>query len=345
MKLKDLALIIEGFLIGDPGLEVSGVASLWEAEEGQIAFLLHKRYLKDVPSCRASALIASRDIEVSFRALIRVSNPQMAFAQVLDLFNPPDRASGDIGEPVHSGEGVRLAPNVRLFPFVYLSDGVEIGEGSIIYPFTFLGNRVKMGRNVLLYPNVSIYDDVEIGNDVIIHSGAVIGSDGFGFVGQVNGSYRKIRHIGKVVIEDGVEIGANVCIDRANLGRTVIGRGVKFDNLSHVAHNVLIGENTLVVAQTGISGSCEIGRNVILTGQVGIIDHVKIGDNAIVTPQSGVTEDVPPGAVVSGSTARPHAVWRRVQVSLPRLPELLKTVKKLEKRMEELEEKIGRGER
>ena len=344
MKLKDVAILIEGHLEGDPNVEIAGVGGLWEAEEGQIAFLSHKRYLKDVSSCRASALIISKEIQVSFPALIRVPNPQLAFAQVLELFHAPVPRPGFVGKPVHLGEGVRFAQDVRLFPFVYLGDGVEIGEGTIIHSFTSLGNRVKVGKNVLLYSNVSIYEDVEIGNDVIIHGGAVIGGDGFGFVRQEDGCHRKIRHIGKVVIEDGAEIGSNVCIDRANLGKTVIGRGVKFDNLSHVAHNVRIGEDTLVVAQTGISGSCEIGRNVILTGQVGIIDHIKIGDNAIVTPQSGVTEDVPAGAVVSGSTSMPHTTWRRVQASLPKLPDLLKTVRKLEMRVEELEEKVQKGE-
>ncbi|MBI2876473.1 MAG: UDP-3-O-(3-hydroxymyristoyl)glucosamine N-acyltransferase [Candidatus Tectomicrobia bacterium] len=356
MKLKELAALVQGELIGDPEREITGIASLWKARAGEITFVAHKRYLKEVAQCQASAILVEEGIAwppagLEFMgggfqepALIRVKNPYLAFAQILELFYPPRTRPGFVSEQAFIGENAHLGPDVCIFPFVYVGEGAEVGEGTILYPFVFLGEGVKVGRHTRIYPQVAVYEGVEIGDRVIIHAGAVIGSDGFGFVRMEDGRQRKIPQIGRVIIEDEVEIGANVCIDRANLGETIVRRGVKFDNLAHVAHNVVIGENSLIVAQAGISGSCELGKNVILAGQAGLIDHIKVGDNAIALAQSGVTEDVPAGAFVSGSPAVPHAVWRRVQVSLPRLPELLKTVKRLEKKVEELEQGIKRGQ-
>lgn len=349
MKLRDLAAVVKGELKGDPDIEITGISSLWNARAGEITFVAHKRYLKEVANCQASAILLEEGTEGPFPgsattggsnqepALIRVKNPYLAFAQILELFHPPKVKPGFVSEKAFVGKDVRLGRDVRIFPFAYVGDEAEVGEGTTLYPFVFLGDRVKVGRETRIYSHVTVYEEVEIGDRVIIHAGAVIGSDGFGFVRMEDGQQRKIPQVGRVIIGDEVEIGANVCIDRANLGETIIRSGVKFDNLVHVAHNVVIGENSMIVAQAGISGSCELGKNVILAGQVGVIDHVKIGDNAIVLAQSGVVEDVPAGSFVSGSPAIPHSVWRRVQVSLPRLPELLKTVKRLEKRVEELE--------
>lgn len=337
MKLKEIADYLLGVLKGDPEIEISGVASISEAQSHQITFLAHKKYLNHLPQCQAGAIVVPEEIE-SALPHIKVKNPYLAFASLLELFYPKPKPKPGISPLSYIGPNTLVEEGVTIFPYVYIGEQAVIGCKSIVYPGTFIGDRVKIGSDTTIYANVSIYDNVSIGNNVIIHSGAVIGSDGFGFVKQTDGTHHKIPQIGTVVIEDRVEIGANVCIDRANLGQTVIRSGTKFDNLSHIAHNVVIGENSIIVAQVGISGSCTIGKNVTLAGQVGMVDHINIGDNAIVIAQSGLTQDVEANAVVSGSPAIPHPLWRKVQASLPKLPELIKTVRHLEKQIEALEE-------
>jgi UDP-3-O-[3-hydroxymyristoyl] glucosamine N-acyltransferase len=240
-------------------------------------------------------------------------------------------------DPVVIGERVHLGRDVTLFPFVTLSNDVTLGDRVVLYPGVFIGPGSSIGDDTVIYANATVYDRVRIGGRVIIHGGAVIGADGFGYVPGPDGHHQKIPQVGGVRVEDEVEIGANVCIDRATLGETLIRRGTKIDNLVHIAHNVEVGEDNLLLAQVGISGSCHLGTHVTLAGQVGLSDHVQIGDHATVIAQTGVAKDVEPRAIVTGTPAIPHALWRRVQAATPRLPELLRTVAALERRLAALE--------
>jgi UDP-3-O-[3-hydroxymyristoyl] glucosamine N-acyltransferase len=220
---------------------------------------------------------------------------------------------------------------------VTLSDDVTIGDRVVLYPGVFVGQGSSIGADSVLYANVTIYDRVTVGQRVIIHAGAVIGADGYGYVSGPDAQHLKIPQVGGVRIEDDVEIGANTCIDRATLGHTLIRRGAKIDNLVHIAHNVEVGEDNLLLAQVGISGSCRLGTHVTLAGQVGVIDHVHIGDHATIIAQAGVAKDIEAHATMAGSVAIPHPLWRRLQAATPRLPELLRTVAALERRIAALE--------
>ena len=233
----------------------------------------------------------------------------------------------------------RLGNNVSIGACAVIDDDVCIGDDSIIYGGCYIGHETKIGKNCLLYPNVSVRERIDIGNRVIIHSGAVIGSDGFGF-SMVRGIQQKIPQIGIVQIEDDVEIGANVSIDRARFDKTLIGKGTKIDNLVQIAHNVVTGENCIIVSQTGISGSSELGANVVLAGQAGVIGHVKIGDNAVVAARSGVTKSIPPGAKVWGFPTKPLDVAKKIHVCVQRLPDMYKKIKDLEEKIKHLEEKV-----
>jgi UDP-3-O-[3-hydroxymyristoyl] glucosamine N-acyltransferase len=239
---------------------------------------------------------------------------------------------------------VEIGPEVSIHPFVYVGDRSRIGSRVVLYPGVYIGEEVEIGEGTILYPNVVVMDHCRIGRRVIIHGGTVIGSDGFGFVPDKSG-YVKIPQVGIVEIEDDVEIGANCAIDRAAMGKTLIQKGVKTDNLVQIAHNVVIGENTVLVAQVGIAGSTEIGRWVALGGQVGVVGHITIGDQARVGAQSGVGSDVKAGEILSGSPAFPHREWLKAQVVFPRLPEIKKNLTALEKRVAELEKKIGNAEK
>ena len=237
------------------------------------------------------------------------------------------------------GKTAKIGKDTRIGPFAVIEDGVEIGDGTAVYAGVYIGHEAKIGRNALLYPNVSIRERCVIGDSVIIHSGAVIGSDGFGFA-TVQGLLHKIPQIGIVVIEDEVEIGANVTIDRARFGKTVIGRGTKIDNLVQIAHNVTIGENSIIIAQSGISGSATLGKGVIVAGQAGIVGHVEIGDGTVIAAQSGVSKSIGKNLIVGGSPVKPLNAWKRITASVQRLPDLFKKFNELRDRVKALEEKV-----
>jgi UDP-3-O-[3-hydroxymyristoyl] glucosamine N-acyltransferase len=334
--LGELAALVGGSVEGDPALVITGVAGLQEAQPGEITFVAQQKYLRALKTAKASAVILDRMMPAD-RPAIRVDQPYRAFVTLLTCFYSRPRPHAGIRAPVAIGEHVHLGQEVTLLPFVTLSDDVTIGDHVVLYPGVFVGPGSSIGDDSVLYANVSIYDRVTIGRQVIIHAGAVIGADGFGYVLGPDGHHLKIPQVGGVRIEDDVEIGANVCIDRATLGETLIHRGTKIDNLVHIAHNVEVGEDNLLLAQVGISGSCHLGTHVTLAGQVGVIDHVHIGDHATVIAQAGIAQDVEPQAIMAGSVAMPHPVWRRVQAATPRLPELLRTVAALERRIAALE--------
>ena len=341
--LKELADFVGGELTGGDKIEISGVGGLDEAKEGQITFLANSKYAANIESTGASAIIVPEEITKASKPLIRVKKSYLAFAKVMTLFASeiPTLPVG-IHQTAVIGKNVRIAKSAAIGAYTVIGDEVTIGENTVIYSHVYIGDKTKIGHNVLIYPLVSIRNDVEIGHKVIIHSGTVIGSDGFGFAPTGDGKNFKIPQLGKVIIADEVEIGANVTIDRATMGATKIGQGTKIDNLVQIAHNVEIGENCLIVAQVGISGSTKIGNNVVVAGQAGIVGHISIGDKAKIGGKAGVTRPVKTGEVVSGFPARPHREALKIEAQLHKLPELVQKIKELENKIKELEEKFER---
>jgi len=334
--LKEIAVFLDGEVVGDGSTVITGVAGIKEAAEGDITFLANPKYSPLIDTTRASAIITSRDVVRVPKPIIRTENPSLAFAKIISLAAPnePKHPKG-VHPSALIGKNVSLGKGVAIGPYAVIEDDVAIGDKSIIYSGCFIGHHTKIGNDTLVYPNVSIRERVNIGSRVIIHSGTVIGSDGFGFV-TINGMHHKIPQIGTVEIGDEVEIGANVTIDRARFDKTVIGRGTKIDNLVQIAHNVVIGENSIIVAQAGISGSTIIGNNVTLAGQAGIVGHITIGDGAVVAAQGGVTKSVPPNTIVSGYPARQHDKARRINACVQNLPKLYKQVTELKKKIEKI---------
>jgi UDP-3-O-[3-hydroxymyristoyl] glucosamine N-acyltransferase len=338
VKLKELASLLDGEVIGSPQtaeLEITGASGVEEAGEGDITFISSKKYLRSLATCRASCVIVKDPISNLGTAQLRVSNPHLAFARVLEYFySKPVKPIG-ISKGAIVSAGAKAGRNVSVFPFSYISDGVSIGDNTIIYPHVFIGENAVLGEGCVIYPHVTLREDVKLGDRVIVHSGSVIGSDGFGYIPD-KGRHHKIPQVGGVIIEDDVEIGSNVSIDRATTGNTIIGKGTKIDNLCQIAHNVKIGCNSIIVSQVGIAGSTEIGDSVTLAGQVGIVDHVKIESGTIVGAQSGVITSLTKGAY-AGSPALPHKDWLKAQAVFAKLPELHKKMKAIEEKIKELE--------
>lgn len=334
MKLKEIVSYLKGRFIQnsniDDEIEIRGINSLEEATENEISFFYDPRYTDKLKDSHSVNIIVEDnksyiDICSQYKKnVIIVENIKKSIRKVALLFCSKSLTEWSISSFASISAKSQIDREVFIAPFVFIGENVTIGKHTKIYPFTYIGNNCKIGNNCLIDPNVTIYSDVQIGNNVLIHSGCVIGVDGFGFYKDESGKNEKIPHLGKVVIEDDVEIFANCSIAKATFGTTTIKKGVKIDSLVHIAHNVKIMENTLIAAQTGIAGNCAIGKNVILAGQVGIIDHITVGDNAIVTAQSGVAKDIPANSTYSGSPAISHSVWKRISVLLPRLPELLR---------------------
>ena len=339
--LDELAALVGGKVEGDGSLLVQGIAALEEAGEGEISFLAERKQSARLGKTRASAVIVPVNLPPFPRPLIRTPNPYLAYAKVQAFFRPQPQFSRGIDPRAFIGQGVKIGRDVSIFPFASVGDGCEVGDRVILYPGVYLGESVRVGEESVLYPNVVVMDRCLVGKRVILHAGTVVGSDGFGFA-RDGARYVKIPQVGTVVIEDDVEIGANCAVDRAAMGKTRIKRGVKTDNLVQIGHNVTVGEDTIIVAQVGISGSTEIGDRVALGGQVGVVGHIKIGDGAMIGAQAGVGQDVAPGQILSGSPAFPHREWLRAQVAFRKLPEMKKALDELEKRMKQMEEAISK---
>ncbi len=343
-RLKELAEFVGGRIIGDEEVEIFGVASIEEAKKGEITFVASPKFLPKMAHTEASAIIVSPEITQADKPLLCVANPQLAFAKVVTLFSHQPYQPKGVDPRAWISPTAHLGKDLTIYPFVYIGDRCRIGDRVTLYPGVSVGEDCSIGDDSILYANVSVYPKTVIGKRVILHSGVVVGSDGFGYVKEGTKSV-KIPQVGSVEIEDDVEIGANTTVDRATLGKTIIRRGVKIDNLVQVAHNVVIGEDSIIVAQVGISGSTKIGRNVVLAGQVGIVDHVEIGDNVMVGAQSGVMHDLAPNEGYTGSPAIPHREFLRAIAVFPKLPEMRKRLLDLEKRLKELGKEPERKER
>jgi UDP-3-O-[3-hydroxymyristoyl] glucosamine N-acyltransferase len=329
--LKELSEIAKGKLAGNGDLKIRGVGTLQNAKEGEITFLSDEKEKELLLSSKASAFVVPETLEVENLNLIKVKNPRLAFARIMEVFAPKKELKG-IHQTAIIGENVQIGENVFISAYTFVGDRCKIGNNVKIYPFVYLGDEVEIGDDTLIYPQVVIRENCKIGKRVIIHPGAVIGADGYGFVKDddpLRGcpKHYKIPQIGNVIIEDDVEIGANCCIDRAMLDSTIVKRGTKFDNLVQVGHNDIIGEDCLIVAQVGLSGSVVIGDRVILAGQAGVSDHITIGSDSIIGGQAGVTRNVPPNSFYSGYPAAPHEQQKKIQAALRQLPEILEKIK------------------
>jgi UDP-3-O-[3-hydroxymyristoyl] glucosamine N-acyltransferase len=332
MKLRDIARLVSGELLGDGEIEISGVAGIREAGPGQLTFLANGRYTDFLSETRASCVLVGSDASpLAGRAVILCANPYLAFLTAMRALIPQERPAPGIDPTALVGARVSAGAGCSIGARVVIEDGVLLGPRVVVRPGVFIGANSTIGADSFLHPNVTIRENVTIGERAIVHCGTVIGSDGFGFA-RDGARHVKVPQIGTVVIGDDVEIGANCAIDRGTTGATRIGRGTKIDNLVHVAHNVIVGEDTLLVAQVGISGSTEIGSRVTLAGQVGVVGHIRIGDDAAVGAQSGVTKSIPANERWSGYPARPHAENLRTQAALARLAELAERVRALEER-------------
>ncbi len=332
MKLSELSTLVNGNISGDPDLEISGVAGIEDAKQGDITYILDKRKLGDLAVIRASAVLAKEMIEGLSASVILVDNPQYAFAKTLEHFYKKQVKPTGISDRAIIGENVSIGEDVSILDLAYIGDNAEIGSRVTIKPGAYIAGGVKIGDDSYIHPNVTIEENVSIGSNVIIHAGTVIGADGFGYVME-KGEHYKIPQVGGIIIEDNVEIGANVTIDKATTKNTVIGQGTKIDNLSQIAHNVTIGKHCLIVSQVGISGSVEVGDHVTLAGQVGVRDHIKIGNRAIIGAQSGVGSSIPEGQIYSGSPAIPHTKWLRAQSMFSKLPEYIKQIIAIDKKV------------
>jgi len=334
--LKEIAAIVDGEIVGNGDIVVTGVCGIKEAKEGDITFVANSRYLSLMNETRASAIITSKDVKKAPKPIIRTEDPSIAFAKMVSLMAPNEvKKPKGIHPTAVIGEKVKIGRNVAIQAYAVIEDNVEIKDNTILCAGVFVGHHTKIGKDCMVYPYVIIRERVSIGNRVIIHSGTVIGSDGFGF-STVKGVHHRIPQIGSVIIEDDVEIGANVTIDRARFDKTLIKKGTKIDNLVQIAHNVVIGEHSIIVAQSGISGSTTVGNNVTLAGQAGIIGHVSIGDNVIIAARAGVTKSIPSNACVSGFPAKPHSIAKRINACVQNLPDLHKRIKALEEEIKRL---------
>jgi UDP-3-O-[3-hydroxymyristoyl] glucosamine N-acyltransferase len=339
--LRDLAEYVGGQVIGDGSVTILRVSPIEEAGPGDITFLANPRYVRFISGSKASAIIVAphvvgSEFARSGQGFLEVAQPYVAFAKILQLFAPAAEYCREIATSAHIDPSAKIGHDVSIYPNVFVGKSAQIGDRSVLLPGVFLGDRVELGSDCVLHPNVVVRDGCRLGNRVILHAGVVIGSDGFGYAGS--GAARiKIPQVGVVEIEDDVEIGANTTIDRATLGRTLIGRGAKIDNLVQIAHNVTVGANSVIAAQAGIAGSTKLGKNVTLAGQVGVVNHIEIGDGAIIGPQSGVPQSVPAGALLSGGIGvAPHHEWLKVMTLLPQLPKLWTLVRRLEKQVAQL---------
>ncbi|UYW02014.1 UDP-3-O-(3-hydroxymyristoyl)glucosamine N-acyltransferase [Flavobacterium agricola] len=331
---EQIANVLGGTVEGDATIEVDKLSKIEEGEPGSLTFLANPKYNHYIYTTKASLAIVATTFEATQAldvTLIRVEDPYKSFTQLLEYYNQVKLMKSGIEQPSVISENVTYGDNLYLGSFAYIGKNVVIGNNVKIYPNTFIGDNVTIGDDTILFAGVRVYSESVIGKHCVIHSGTIIGSDGFGFAPLEDGSYKKVPQIGNVILEDHVEIGANSTIDRATLGSTVIRKGVKLDNHIQVAHNVEIGENTVIASQTGIAGSTKIGKNCIIGGQVGIVGHITIGNNVRIQAQTGVSRSVKDGEAIQGTPALPYNAYNKSFIHFKNLDKIVKDINNLKK--------------
>jgi UDP-3-O-[3-hydroxymyristoyl] glucosamine N-acyltransferase len=336
-KLADLASDLGADLVGDGNLEIRGVRPLDTAGANHLSFLHNPKYVKEAQSSDAGAILVADPESLPGRNLLVCPEPYLALARALEVFHPVARPEPGVHPSAVVADGVSVGQGASIGPLVSVAEGVTVGDRSVVAAGCVLGPGVEIGADCVLHPRVVVAEQCRVGDRCIVHSGTVVGSDGFGYA-TVDGTHHKVPQVGVVVLEDDVELGANVCIDRAALGETRIGRGTKVDNLVQIAHNVEIGEHCLMVAQVGISGSTHIGHHTVFAGQAGCSGHLKIGNGVVLVARAAAFKDVPDGATMAGAPARPHREWLKANANVQRLDGLRAKVKELEERLAGLEE-------
>jgi len=342
--VAELAELVNGRVEGDGSIRVSGVAPIEQARRGELGFLAQRRYLRFLQECQAQAVLVSRplaDQVAAMPARIVVEEAHAALPALLAVFYPQPQSEPSIHSTAVFGMGVELGEGVGVGPYAVLGEGVKVGDGVRIGPHVVVGDGCEIGRDSVLHPHVVLYPGTRIGQRVVLHSGVRLGVDGFGFV-LVDGAHRKVPQVGACVVEDDVEMGANTCVDRGSIGRTIIGKGTKMDNLVHLAHNVKVGEGVLMAAMVGIAGSTRVGDWASFGGQSGMVGHIEIGSGARIGAQAGVIGDIPAGETVSGYPARNNREFLRAMGHAFKLPETVRRIEQLEERIAALE-KAGGG--
>jgi UDP-3-O-[3-hydroxymyristoyl] glucosamine N-acyltransferase len=333
VRLSEIAARLDCALNGDGAVEITGVLGIDEAVAGHLTFVSNAKYAAKARTTKASAVIVSSDFPDISTATLRTSNPYLAFARAVELFYEAPKPAPGIDSAARIATSAKIGEGASIGPYVTIEDDVRIGTNCTIYPFVHICRGASVGDNFRAYAHVTVREFCVIGNNVILQDGAKIGTDGFGYAKKEDGSYYKIVQSGIVILEDDVEVGANATIDRGTIGETRVRRGAKIDNLVQVGHASDVGENTLLCAQVGLAGSSKIGRDVILTGQVGVAGHLEIGDRVIATAQTGIANSIEPDKIISGSPAIDNQLWLKGSAVFKRLPELLKRIEALEKKL------------
>lgn len=329
MKLADLASVLKVRLEGDPETDITGVAGIEEACPGHVTFVANPKYARLARTTTASAVLVTEDFPAIPAATLRSANPYLAFARAVEIFYQPPVYSPGIHPTAVIHSTSRLGRDCHVGAYVVIEAGAEIGDHAVLLPHVVVYPNARIGSHFFAHSHSVVREGCRLGDHVILQNGAVVGSDGFGFAKDDDGSWHKIPQSGPAVLGDAVEVQANACIDRASVGETRIARGVKIDNLVQVGHGCTVGENTLLCAQVGLAGSSHLGRDVILAGQAAVAGHCSIGDGAVLTAQSAVSHDVEPGKIMSGSPGLDNRLWLRCIAAYSRLPEMLKLMRKL----------------
>lgn len=333
--LQEIADIVGGRIAGDAAIEIEGLDNIAGAGAADLTFAVDP-HIEEAKTCKAAAVMLPEGVEDFPKTALYVEDPRAAFAKLLNIFTPKLERPVEVSDKAYVGTDVKLGQNVTIMPFAMVDDHAVIGDNVVIYPHTYIGQYAEIGDDTVVYSNATVREHCRVGKRCVIHSSAVIGSDGFGFTTK-DGVHTKVPQVGIVVLEDDVEIGAHDGIDRAAMGATVIGKGTKIDNLVHIGHNCKIGANCLIVAQTGISGSTTVGHNVTFGGQVGTVGHINIGANSVYAARSGIIGDMPEGVFCAGFPVQSHTEWLRMQAAMKRLPEMMKKMKQLEKKLAKYE--------
>jgi UDP-3-O-[3-hydroxymyristoyl] glucosamine N-acyltransferase len=329
MKLSQIASALNVRLEnGSPDMEITGLNGVEEAGPGELTFVANPKYAVAARASKASAVIVAEDFPAIAAAMLRAKDPYLSFARALALFHEPIRYAPGVHPTAVIDSTAKIGAQAHIGPYVVIGEDVEIGTNAVLLAHVVIYRGVRIGANFFAHAHAVVRENCRLGNNVLLQNGVVIGADGFGFARTAEGRWHKIPQPAPVVIGDDVEVQANSCIDRASVGETRIGRGVKVDNLVQVGHRSHVGEDALLCAQVGLGGSSEVGDKVILTGQVGVVGHCKVGEGAIVTPQSGVANDIAAGALVSGAPAVDHKLWLKYSALLPKLPEIARAARK-----------------